>query len=690
MTPLTTRVWALIAGWLLVAPEFGLAENGTTTVVTDPKLDYSSMILTDAPFHRPFNLKVTKIPNLCDVTLSYRKISKRPRFPRFQSDREGFYTVETANIVKTKGDKGAPQCTEGYFHIGPLHPGAYYEFMFSNNMQSGQVINSTGLEAEFAIYVEQMLLSEGNDLEAEQTKAAETLKNLVNRELLKQRLSINKKVSATYDELSTPAKYVLEKYAKNTVKTKRIDQQMEKNQLEVIKLADSIFTDFDSNRVILPDDAAGKLRKKLLSQLTPGASHDFLLGAGTLNAGDFTPVYGSFNENTAHIALEQLAFVRDNKLTYDAGLQLITPQQLAQFKAEILQAELGMLTRLYRVSNYQNTDETNFKTHLKNLSTGLGAHLPLLNTLAASCQQQITVHDAKGKATVVAGYLLTEQKVNRLVAQIHKDGGYILKNSPWDNLITLAAQLKTQETDTAKRAKKLKTTLSVSSDFISARFAGLALQFKKGETTLAFSGEDLGNIKLLIKRVEERRTLYRSKSKVTPQFTLEDKMYKGSDGKSGKVYTGYAKPTDMSKSDYLSIDFGYAYGFDYKKMFPYTGVNLYFMPINKNIPLSVYSDELISEDWWLARTSLLIGLSPVKSTTPEGKAQSVPGYGNMMVGLGFRFSSDIKLNLGTIAYQETDSPKTRQPLTYENFWSISFDWNFTGDLTKMKNYISDD
>lgn len=114
---------------------------------------------------------------------------------------------------------------------------------------------------------------------------------------------------------------------------------------------------------------------------------------------------------------------------------------------------------------------------------------------------------------------------------------------------------------------------------------------------------------------------------------------------------------------YITLDVGLAYAFRIDRAIAYSGVNIYFRPINKAIPLSHFS----GWDWWAVRTSLLIGIT-LQSIEKDNIRKGLIGDNALVLGAGFRVVPFLKFNAGAFVHYRYD----KNPLLTSNRYYISF------------------
>ena len=124
---------------------------------------------------------------------------------------------------------------------------------------------------------------------------------------------------------------------------------------------------------------------------------------------------------------------------------------------------------------------------------------------------------------------------------------------------------------------------------------------------------------------------------------------------------------------YITLDAGLAYVWRIDRVLFYSGTNIYFRPVNKNIPLSSYKR---FRDFMGVRASLLIGVTFSDFEKPNVR-KGLIGNSALVLGGGFRINQFLKLNAGTMLYYRySENPlisKDRLYTTFSPFVSLSLD-----------------
>ena len=138
------------------------------------------------------------------------------------------------------------------------------------------------------------------------------------------------------------------------------------------------------------------------------------------------------------------------------------------------------------------------------------------------------------------------------------------------------------------------------------------------------------------------------------------------------VGTTYDTNFVNSVSPYITLDIGEAVVARIDRVLTYSGVNIFFRPIDKSIPLNQYTG-------WSAvgvRTSILLGIS-LASIDKDKVRKGLFGDKAGVVGLGYRVWSFLKLNAGFFCHYRYDTNPAistdRYHLSTSPFVSISID-----------------
>lgn len=102
---------------------------------------------------------------------------------------------------------------------------------------------------------------------------------------------------------------------------------------------------------------------------------------------------------------------------------------------------------------------------------------------------------------------------------------------------------------------------------------------------------------------------------------------------------------------YIGLDVGYAYIGNFSRFAGYSGLNIYFRPVNKNIPLSKYKNWL---DILATRASLLVGIT-IESIEKINVRKGIVGTKGIILGAGVRLNSWFRINGGGLLYYRYDN-----------------------------------
>jgi hypothetical protein len=121
--------------------------------------------------------------------------------------------------------------------------------------------------------------------------------------------------------------------------------------------------------------------------------------------------------------------------------------------------------------------------------------------------------------------------------------------------------------------------------------------------------------------------------------------------------------------NYIALDFGIGYAFDVS-MFLYSGVHVYFVPVNRKAPLKF---KFKGRHWFWKRWSLLLGLT-TKGIENDQYKNLFSGT-SLLGGMGFRISRSFKVNGGVLLLKEIDANPLldKDHLEIAPFASLSFD-----------------
>lgn len=146
--------------------------------------------------------------------------------------------------------------------------------------------------------------------------------------------------------------------------------------------------------------------------------------------------------------------------------------------------------------------------------------------------------------------------------------------------------------------------------------------------------------------------------------------------------------TDFQKNSkfYITLDLGAAYAARIDRFAAYSGVNIYFRPVNKSAPLN----NLTGLDWWAVRTSLLIGIT-LNSIEKDNIRKGLIDNKALVTGIGFRVVPFLKVNVGTFIHYRYDKNPLLSPNRYYTslspFASISLDMDAKALFSGIGNSI---
>lgn len=125
---------------------------------------------------------------------------------------------------------------------------------------------------------------------------------------------------------------------------------------------------------------------------------------------------------------------------------------------------------------------------------------------------------------------------------------------------------------------------------------------------------------------------------------------------------------------YIGLDVGLSYIPGYNQLFIYEGVNFYFMPVNKDAPLSYFTKR---EYWWLKRLSVHLGLTQnLIKVENKRYVPLIEGVGSLLVGAGLRINSIMRINAGYMFFYEKDN----NPLIDKKHFTALPQFSFTFDI----------
>jgi hypothetical protein len=253
---------------------------------------------------------------------------------------------------------------------------------------------------------------------------------------------------------------------------------------------------------------------------------------------------------------------------------------------------------------------------------------------------------------IVNNYREINDKLDEVTAALENDSNAVSSresNSAFKNLI--------QEIDfsTIELGSADHTTLMNTADGITSNYRGVApttVNSKKDACKTAINN-------LITARQGLISTL---KVKFLPRVTKADAI-------NGTYRADFFKNAKL----YITLDAGLAYTWRIDRALFYTGTNIYFRPVNKNIPLSSYKRFI---DYMAVRSSLLLGVtvSEIKKTNVR---EGLIGNTALVLGAGFRVTPFLKINGGTMVYYRYNKnplyAPDRQYTTFSPFVSLSLD-----------------
>jgi hypothetical protein len=147
------------------------------------------------------------------------------------------------------------------------------------------------------------------------------------------------------------------------------------------------------------------------------------------------------------------------------------------------------------------------------------------------------------------------------------------------------------------------------------------------------------------------------------------------------VYLGgetYAQ-SDTEKSLHVSADAGFAAASEVDEILPYAGANIYFRPINKDVPLGELSRTGILT--WQHRWSLTLGMT-VSSIEKTKVRTDLFSNKALVVGFGRRMTDVVRLSFGVVVFKEKDANPVIQADSVAATPYIGVSW----DLNLARNF----
>jgi hypothetical protein len=128
---------------------------------------------------------------------------------------------------------------------------------------------------------------------------------------------------------------------------------------------------------------------------------------------------------------------------------------------------------------------------------------------------------------------------------------------------------------------------------------------------------------------------------------------------------------------YISLDLGFLYSWNVSKLVPYAGTNIYFVPINTNVPLS-------QKGGFGRRFSVTLGYT-LQSIADQRTRDDFAGSGALVAGAGFRVTESIRFGAGALLfYKKNSNPLiTGETVAAAPYVSFSFDVNVAKSFSKI-------
>jgi hypothetical protein len=129
---------------------------------------------------------------------------------------------------------------------------------------------------------------------------------------------------------------------------------------------------------------------------------------------------------------------------------------------------------------------------------------------------------------------------------------------------------------------------------------------------------------------------------------------------------------------YVGLDLGAVYPPELERAAFYIGANIYFRPVNKKAPLRL-------KGGWKRRLALTVGITFTNlKLEDETRYENLLGdRSNLMVGLGYRLTSSIRIGGGTMFFLKNDPNPlvTDRALGITPYVALSFDVDLIGAIT---------
>ena len=132
---------------------------------------------------------------------------------------------------------------------------------------------------------------------------------------------------------------------------------------------------------------------------------------------------------------------------------------------------------------------------------------------------------------------------------------------------------------------------------------------------------------------------------------------------------------------YFSTDFGVAWSWRIDEVVPYFGINMYFKPVNKRVPLT-------QKGGVGRRFAMMLGIT-IESLAETDRREDIIGSKSLIAGAGYRIADAIRLGGGVLIYKEIDPNPliTRATLAVNPYVALSFDWDIRGTFGKLGTAI---
>lgn len=182
--------------------------------------------------------------------------------------------------------------------------------------------------------------------------------------------------------------------------------------------------------------------------------------------------------------------------------------------------------------------------------------------------------------------------------------------------------------------------------------------------------------------IQRKQMIERVVNKLIPTQTMEEFNLRGDT--SGDFATRAKR--------YISADVGFAVAPDAGEIFPYLGVNIYFRPINKEVPLKFLKKRKGNMEGYRStmghRLSFMIGIS-VSSLEKEGERKNLFNKNALMVGAGYRIFDALRLGTGLLVFKSIPpAPSNSSPkIDFTWFLSASLDWDIRKTLGGLGKLI---